>query len=61
MRPRVPKRAHPDLQAGLPFCCGCEIRVSKQKGLGRGVTVRLWIAENRVDDAAAAAAAAEAS
>lgn len=37
-RPRVLKRAHPELQAGLPFYCGCDIRVSRQKGLGRGVT-----------------------
>lgn len=59
-RPRVPKRAHPEHRAGLPFSCGCDIRVSRQKGLGRGVTglsVRLWTADNLADDAAAAAAA----
>lgn len=55
--PRVPKRAHPEHQAGLPFSCGCDIRVSRQKRLGRGVTgqsVRLWTADNLFDDAAAA-------
>lgn len=53
--------AHPGLRAGLPLSCGCDIRVSRQKGLGRGVTglcVRLWTADHRADDAAAAAAAA---
>lgn len=56
----------PQLQAGLPFSCGCDIRVSRQKGLGRGVTglsvcasgAAIAAADNLDDDAAVVAAGA---
>lgn len=57
VRHRALKRAHLGLQAGLPFCRGCRIRVSRQKGLGRCVTVRVWVTDNRVDQTTAVATA----